>query len=180
MFDKSENFSLSIYLNKPKEKWDIIPCIESMPKCADHENPKLGHSSSSERRSLINAFSKPLLNSDVPMGNFISDVFIAFNNNWTACIDQFEFFTIITDTTCMDASNTQFPSKVIFEPNKSDANKRVKQNIKCVMFIKFISFHVWCWRNHLPSNVDTCANQTVSDCDKSLFNSVWKIIIRFL
>ena len=156
MFYKSKDLTLSINLNKPKEKWEIISCIKSVPKSTDHEDPQLWNPSTFERRSLVNTFSQPLLNCNVPMWNLVSDVFVTLNNDRTTCIDQFELFSIKTHTTCMYTCNTKFPTKVIFESYECDADKRVKQNIKCIMLKELISFHVWCWGHKLPKHINTC------------------------
>ncbi len=120
MLYKFEDLALCVNLHKPKEEWDVISCIESVPESTDHEDPKLGYASASEGWSLVYAFSEPLLDCNVPVGDFISDVFVRFDDHGTASVDELELLPVITDSTGMNACNTQLPAKVIFEANESD------------------------------------------------------------
>lgn len=120
MLDKSENLPLGVNLNKPQEKGEIISCIEPVPESADHKNPQLWNSSAFEGRSLVNTFSQPLLNGNVPMGYFVSNVFVSFDHYWTACVDKSKLMPIVGDAACMYTGNTQFPSKVVLESDECD------------------------------------------------------------
>lgn len=120
MFNEAEYFSLSVDLHKPQEKGKVISCIKSMPKGAHHENPKLGDFSAFERWSLINTFPEPFLHSNVPMRNFISDMFISLDYNWTASVDKLKLFSIVTYPTRMNTRDTEFPSEIILESDKCD------------------------------------------------------------
>lgn len=64
------------------------------------------------------------------MGDFVSDMFISLDYNRAACIDKFEFFTVIAGTTGMNRSDAKFPSEIIFEPDKSHTNKGVEKDIE--------------------------------------------------
>jgi len=97
-----------------------------MPKSTNHEYPQLRNSSTFERGALINTFSQPLLNCNIPMWNFASNVFICLSNHWTASINKFKFLTIEWYSTCMDRCYTEFPSKVIFKSNQCDTNEWIK------------------------------------------------------
>lgn len=106
MPDKSEDLSLGVDLDKPEEESEIVTSVEAMPESANHKDPELGEPTAFERRSLIDAFPEPLLDCDVPVGNFIPDVFIGFDHYRTACVDQFELLSVVGYPTRVNTCNT--------------------------------------------------------------------------
>lgn len=156
MFYKSKYLSLSINLDKPKEKCEIVTCIKTVPKCTYHKNPQLWDSSAFKGRSLVHTFSEPFLHCDVPMRNLVSDMLISLYNDRAARIYEFEFISIVRNSAGMNTGDTKFPSKVIFESNQSDANERVEKDVKSVFLVEFFSFHVWAWSYNLSKCKHAC------------------------
>ena len=66
---------------------------------------------------MIDAFSEPLLDGDIPMGDFGSDMFVCFNDNRAASVDEFELLSVVRHTACMHTGDTKFPAKIVLEPD---------------------------------------------------------------
>ncbi len=141
---KFEHLDGQVDLQKPKEKWQVVASIKSVPKWTDSKCVTLIKVFVLKRRPLINASSEPKLRTNVPIWHFFPQMYGAFNFPRITCLDPFEFsLSIVADSRSMNCTLTQFPSKIIFESNKSDWKERKVKNVQRRLISKGRIFHYW-------------------------------------
>lgn len=85
-----------------------------MPECTNQEDIKLIQRFTLDGGSFIDTFSKPILNANVPMVDFFTDVDAGLENPWIDRVYSMEGCSVKAYSRCVDCSHTHFPSEVVF------------------------------------------------------------------
>ena len=91
-----------------------------MPKGADQKHIQLVQHSALDVRSLINAFSEPLLNTDIPIAHLLTRMDGGLENPNVYRIDAVKRSTIETHSRGMHCAHAQFPPEVVLAAKEVD------------------------------------------------------------
>ena len=157
-----EHFHGQVYLQEPEQKWQVVASIKSMPEWTNGECVTLIDVFVFKWSPLINASPEPKLRADVPIGNFFPQMWRAFDFPGITGLDSLEFsFPKVTDSRGVYGALTEFPAKVVLEPDESDWEEGKVKNVKGWLFSECGILHYWQGVVNDMKQINCAADETV-------------------
>lgn len=112
-----------------------------MPEGTDNEHIDLADCFIFEVVALVDAFSEPLLNWNVPIIDFFSYMNWSLDYVRIDCIDFLEIFAAVADTRGVDCAHTEFPSEIVSTTSETASDKDIPKDVPKTIVNELIGSH---------------------------------------
>ena len=116
-------------LSEPESEGDVVGGVEAVPEGADHEDVYLADGFVFEAVALVDAFSQPFLDRNVPVVYFLADVDGSFNHVGVHSIDAFEVFAAVAHPRGVHCAHAQLPSEVVAAAGEAAGHEDVPEDV---------------------------------------------------
>ena len=141
-------------LSEPESEGDVVGGVEAVPEGADHEDVYLADGFVFEAVALVDAFSQPFLDRNVPVVYFLADVDGSFNHVGVHSIDAFEVFAAVAHPRGVHCAHAQLPSEVVAAAGEAAGDEDVPEDMPEPVLDKLFVAHPGERKVDLSGNVN--------------------------